>query len=88
MHDVFVEGGLIRKLWSIETSAYRDHLLRLDVESRHNLFAGAIPDEIIRTSAATALRSDLIIYGFFVEGVLRGACGGNAHSLASSLGRG
>ena len=27
MHEVFVEGGLIRKLWSVETDAYRDHLL-------------------------------------------------------------
>jgi hypothetical protein len=27
MHQVFIEGGLIRKLWGVETHAYRDHLL-------------------------------------------------------------
>ncbi|MGA8293831.1 MAG: hypothetical protein WB820_15310, partial [Rhodoplanes sp.] len=28
MHQVFIEGGVIRKLWSGETHAYRAHLLR------------------------------------------------------------
>jgi hypothetical protein len=30
MHEVFIEGGMIGKLWGVETDAYRDHLLRLD----------------------------------------------------------
>ena len=73
MHQVFIEGGVIRKLWSVETNAYRDHLLRLDAESRHNRFCGTIADSIIRTYAATARGSDVIVHGFFVDGVLRGA---------------
>jgi hypothetical protein len=73
MHQVFIEGGVIRKLWSGETHAYRDHLLRLDAESRHNRFCGTITDSIILTYAATARGSDVIIHGFFVDGVLRGA---------------
>jgi GNAT superfamily N-acetyltransferase len=72
MHEVFVEDGLIRKLWSVETDAYRDHLLRLDPESRRNRFGGAIADDMIRTYAATARGSDVILHGFFVDGVLRG----------------
>ena len=43
MHEVFIEDGLIRKLWDVETDAYRDHLLRLDAESRHNRFGAAVP---------------------------------------------
>ena len=43
MHQVFIEGGLIRKLWSVEAHAYRDHLLRLDAESRRNRFVAASP---------------------------------------------
>lgn len=73
MHEVFVEGGLIRKLWGVETDAYRDHLLRLDAESRRSRFGGAIADEMIRTYAATAHGPDVIVHGFFVDGVLRGA---------------
>jgi len=67
MH-LFIEGGVIRKLWSVETYAYCGHLLRLDAESRRNRFYGAIADD-----TATARGSDVIIHGFFVDGVLRGA---------------
>jgi GNAT superfamily N-acetyltransferase len=73
MHQVFIEGGVIRKLWGVETHAYREHLLRLDAESRRNRFCGTIADDIIRTYAATARGSDVIVHGFFVNGVLRGA---------------
>ena len=73
MQTVFIEGGLIRKLWDVETDAYRDHLLRLDAESRRNRFSGSIADEAIRSFAATARGPDVIVHGFFVDGVLRGA---------------
>ena len=33
MHDVLPEG-VIRKMWLGEADRYRDHLLRLDAESR------------------------------------------------------
>ena len=73
MQKVFIEGGFIRKLWDGETDAYRDHLLRLDPESRRNRFSGSIADEAIRSFAATARGPDVIVHGFFVDGVLRGA---------------
>ena len=73
MHQIFIEGAVIRKLWGVETNAYRDHLLRLDAESRRNRFCGTIADDIIRTYAATARGSDAIVHGFFADGVLRGA---------------
>lgn len=73
MHQVFIEGGLIRKLWTVETRVYRDHLLRLDLESRRNRFCGAIADDTIRSYAATTHGPDVVVHGFFVDGVLRGA---------------
>ena len=72
VYQVFIEGGVIRKLWGVETNVYRDHLLRLDAESRRNRFCGTIADDIIRTYAATARGRDAIVHGFFVDGVLRG----------------
>ncbi|MFL9826166.1 N-acetyltransferase family protein [Rhodoplanes sp. SY1] len=72
MQEVFIEGGLIRKLWPIEARSYREHLLRLDAESRRNRFGGAVSDEMIRSYAAK-IDADTIIHGFFVDGVLRGA---------------
>ena len=72
MRQIFVEGGLIRKLWTVEIAAYRDHLLRLDPDSRRNRFGGTIGDDMVRSYAATADGGDVIIHGFFVDGVLRG----------------
>jgi hypothetical protein len=73
MQQVFIEGGLIRKFWGVETYVYRDHLLRLDAKSRRNRFCGTIAADIIRTYAATARDNGVICHGFFVDGVLRGA---------------
>jgi GNAT superfamily N-acetyltransferase len=73
MNELLPDGGTIRKLWLGETDAYRDHLLRLDRESRHRRFSGAVSDEVIVRHAATADKVGVVVHGFFVDGVLRGA---------------
>jgi GNAT superfamily N-acetyltransferase len=73
MSELLPDGGTIRKLWIGETDAYCDHLLRLDRESRHRRFSGAVSDEVIVRHAATAKGLGVVVYGFFVDGVLRGA---------------
>ena len=73
MHQPLPDGGIIRKLWIGETDAYREHLLRLDQESRHRRFSGAVSDEVIAHHATSTSRLDVVVYGFFVDGVLRGA---------------
>ena len=72
MSDPLIDGGVIRKLWVGETSDYRDHLLRLDSQSRRNRFGGAVSDEFIQNYIELAAGLDVVIHGFFVEGVLRG----------------
>ena len=73
MQEPLPDGGTVRKLWVGETDAYRDHLLRLDRESRHRRFSGAVSDEFIARHAATANEMGVVLHGFFVEGTLRGA---------------
>lgn len=73
MHDSLPEGGIVRKLWIGETGAYRDHLLRLDPDSRHRRFSGAVGDDVIARHAATADEVGVVVHGFFIDGVLRGA---------------
>jgi GNAT superfamily N-acetyltransferase len=73
MQDVLPEGGIIRKLWIGETAKYRDHLLRLDPGSRHSRFAGGVSDEFIRKYAELSNSLDAVVYGFFLDGVMRGA---------------
>ena len=73
MHELLPNGGIVRKLWVGEADAYRDHLLRLDPESRHRRFTGTVADEIIVRHAATVSAGGVVAHGFFVDGVLRGA---------------
>jgi GNAT superfamily N-acetyltransferase len=72
MHDPSIDGSVIRKLWIDRSGPYRDHLLRLDKESRRNRFGGAVSDAFIENYIALSLGLDAVIHGFFVDGVLRG----------------
>jgi hypothetical protein len=71
MHEPLIHG-VIRKLWIDRAGPYRDHLLRLDAESRRNRFGGAVSDEFIANYAELSPGLDAVMHGFFVEGVLRG----------------
>jgi GNAT superfamily N-acetyltransferase len=73
MRDPLLPQTLIRKLWVGEAEPYRDHLLRLDAESRRNRFAGSVSDEFVRDYANLSFGIDVIVHGFFVDDVLRGA---------------
>ena len=73
MQDVLPEGGVIRKLWVGEADKYRDHLLRLDVESRRSRFAGAVSDYFVRNHVELSIALEAVVHGFFVDGVMRGA---------------
>jgi len=73
MHEALPQGGLIRKLWIGEADIYRDHLLRLDADSRRSRFAGAVSDEFVQGYAELSFGIDAVIHGFFVDGTLRGA---------------
>ena len=71
MHEPLTDG-VIRKLWIDRAGPYRDHLLRLDRESRRNRFGGAVSDEFIINYIELSLGLDAVIHGFFVDGTLRG----------------
>ena len=72
MHEPLIDGGVIRKLWIDRSGPYRDHLLRLDRESRRNRFGGGVSDEFIINYIELSLGLDAVIQGFFVDSALRG----------------
>jgi GNAT superfamily N-acetyltransferase len=72
MHEPLIDGGVIRKMWIDRAGPYRDHLLRLDKESRRNRFGGPVSDEFIGNYIEFSLGLDAVIHGFFVGGTLRG----------------
>ena len=73
MQELLPPGGTVRKLWIGEADAYRDHLLRLDPESRHRRFSGAVGDDFIAQHARSIEAFGVVVYGFFMDGTLRGA---------------
>lgn len=66
-------GGVVRRLLPAEAGEFRAHLLRLDAESRHDRFGMAASDDFVRQYAERSVHLDDLIYGFFVDGQLRGA---------------
>lgn len=73
VQDPLPDGGLIRKVWIGEIYKYRDHLLRLDQESRIRRFSGGVSDAYIRNYIETSAWLDTVVHGFYVDGQLRGA---------------
>ncbi len=73
MREPLPDGGVIRKLWFTELYAYRDHLLRLDPQSRRNRFGGGVSEAFIQRYVRLSNHLDAIIHGLFVDGMLRGA---------------
>jgi GNAT superfamily N-acetyltransferase len=72
MQEVLPEGGVIRKLWIGETAKYREHVLRLDPESRRNRFAGGVSDDFVRHYVDLTAGLEAVVHGFFVGGTMRG----------------
>jgi GNAT superfamily N-acetyltransferase len=59
--------GVIRQLRPSELSLFRDHLLRLDKESRHDRFNGALDEDFIVAYASRCFAEGATVIGY-VEG--------------------
>ncbi len=64
-------GGTIRKLWPNETDKFRDHLLRLDKDSRRMRFAHGVSDHFIDDYAGRMGEMGAIVYAFMADGEVR-----------------
>jgi GNAT superfamily N-acetyltransferase len=73
MKEFLPEGGVVRKLWIGEAGKYRDHLLRLDPQSRCNRFSGGVSDQFIRNYVDLTLGLDTLVHAFFIGDMIRGA---------------
>jgi GNAT superfamily N-acetyltransferase len=67
-------SGYMRSLFQREElPLFRDHLLRLDAESRHARFNGFLNDGFIDRYAARCADDGTVIVAYIVDGVVRGA---------------
>ena len=62
----------IRRLWAPDMEEFRDHLLHLDSQSRHDRFAGGVSDEFVAHYAERCFGKGDLLYGAFVGGRLIG----------------
>ena len=66
--------GYVRALFQQEElPLLRDHLLRLDPESRHDRFHGFLDDSFIERYAAKCADDGTVIIAYIEDGVVRGA---------------
>ena len=73
MSELKTGEGIIRRLWPTETNKFRDHLLRLDKESRRLRFAHSVSDAFIEDYATRMGEFGSLVYGYLVDGKVRGA---------------
>jgi GNAT superfamily N-acetyltransferase len=73
MSDNALAEGTIRKLWPLEAPKFREHLLRLDKESRRLRFAHGVSDTFIEDYAARMDEIGSLVFGFVAEGRVRAA---------------
>jgi RimJ/RimL family protein N-acetyltransferase len=73
MSDNRIQGGSIRKIWPSDTDKFRDHLLRLDKNSRRMRFAHGVSDGFIEDYAARMSDMGSIVYGYHLNGEVHAA---------------
>ena len=74
--------GSIRKLWMADSAAFRDHLLRLDAETRQRRFGMDASDDFVQRYAETSFWLETLIHGVFVGGAIVGV--GELRTLGTS----
>jgi GNAT superfamily N-acetyltransferase len=72
MSEDQLEGGSIRRLWRADRHAYRNHLLRLDHQTRRDRFSGAVGDAFLERYAERAFSEDRIMLAYAIGGEVRG----------------
>lgn len=65
-------GGTIRQLRPSDLPRFRDHLLRLDVDSRRDRFNGPSSDRYLSSYAERSFQDGTIVVGFLLDGEVLG----------------
>ncbi|HRK24621.1 MAG TPA: GNAT family N-acetyltransferase [Beijerinckiaceae bacterium] len=67
------EHTVVRRLSAFDHEDYAQHLLRLDEATRYLRFGMPAKDQFLIDYANSCTLWDVVIYGYFVDGILRGA---------------
>src|ERR1700712_5146411 len=64
---------VVRRLYRPDLPLFRDHLVRLDADTRYNRFGLHVSDEYLGNYAELCFAPGSITYGYFEDGLIRGA---------------
>ena len=73
MSDIIHHSHSVRRLYRPDLPKFRDHLVRLDPETRFDRFGLQVSDDYLADYAEHCFAPGAITYGWFEDGVLRGA---------------
>jgi len=73
MGQVIKPKGFIRKLYPTDLAAFREHLLRLDADTRHSRFGMGTSDQFVCDYAERCFALAGVTFGYFEDGMIRGA---------------
>jgi GNAT superfamily N-acetyltransferase len=64
---------VVRRLYKPDLPLFRDHLVRLDPQTRYDRYGLHVSDEYIGNYAELCFQPGAITYGYFEDGLIRGA---------------
>lgn len=71
--DGLIHTHAVRRLYQPDLPLFRDHLLRLDADTRYNRFGLQVTDTYLSDYAELCFEPGTITYGYFEDGMIRGA---------------
>ncbi len=73
MDDIIHHTHAVRRLYKPDLPVFREHLLRLDPQTRYNRFGLQVSDAYLEQYADLSFQPGGLNYGYFEDGVMRGA---------------
>lgn len=73
MDDTTFHTHAVRRLYRPDLPMFRDHLVRLDPETRYDRYGLKVSDEYLANYAELCFKPGSITYGYFEDGIIRGA---------------
>ncbi len=73
MNEVLHHTRVVRRLYRPDLALFRDHLIRLDPETRYDRYGLQVSDDYLGHYADLCFAPGALTYGYFEDGVIRGA---------------
>ena len=64
---------VVRRLYKPDLQMFREHLIRLDPETRYDRFGVQVSNDYLGNYAALCFEPGALTYGYFEDGLIRGA---------------